>query len=99
VAPEWIESELTAEPLIRHAIVFGDGEAELRALISPLSPNIDEDALIACVARANQRLPAYARIGDFKSFSPHRDLHFTGAGKLRRNEILAAHGDFTNGCK
>ncbi len=99
VSPEWVESELLAEPVIRHALVFGEGRSELRALIAPVFPNIERDAVAACVERANARLPAYARIGDFELLAPltPESGQLTGNGRPKRQMILAAHADFVNG--
>lgn len=99
VSPEWVESELLAEPVIRHALVFGEGRAELRALIAPVFPNIERAQVEASVARANARLPAYARIGAFEVLAPLsvESGQLTGNGRPRRQAILAAHADFVNG--
>ncbi|MEQ1491923.1 MAG: AMP-binding protein [Terricaulis sp.] len=99
VSPEWVESELLAEPVIRHALVFGEGRPELRALIAPVFPNIERDAVAACVERANARLPAYARIGEFELLAPltTESGQLTGNGRPKRQTILAAHADFVNG--
>jgi long-subunit acyl-CoA synthetase (AMP-forming) len=99
VSPEWVESELLAEPIIRHALVFGEGRSELRALIAPVFAGIDRDQVAASIARANARLPAYARIGAFEVLAPlsAQSGELTGNGRLRRQTILAAHADFVNG--
>lgn len=99
VSPEWIESELLAEPVIRHALVFGEGRAELRALIAPVFPNVEREHIAASIERANARLPAYARIGAFKMMAPLtvESGQLTGNGRPRRQSILAAHADFVNG--
>lgn len=99
VSPEWVEGELLAEPVIRHALVFGEGQAELRALIAPVFPNIEREQVAASIERANGRLPAYARIGAFELIAPLtvESGHLTGNGRPRRQTILAAHAAFVNG--
>jgi long-chain acyl-CoA synthetase len=99
VSPEWVESELLAEPVIRHALVFGEGQAQLRALIAPVFPNIEREHVAASIERANARLPAYARIGAFELMAPLtvESGHLTGNGRPRRQTILAAHAAFVNG--
>ncbi|MDZ4691812.1 AMP-binding protein [Terricaulis sp.] len=99
VSPEWVECELLAEPVIRHALVFGEGRPELRALIAPIYPGLERDVIAASVERANARLPAYARIGGFEVLGPLSadagDL--TGNGRVRRNAVLAKYSSFVNG--
>lgn len=99
ISPEWVESELLAEPVIRHALVFGEGQAELRALIAPVLPNLEREHVAASIERANARLPAYARVGAFELMAPltvEAGL-LTGNGRPRRQSILAAHAAFVNG--
>jgi len=92
VSPEWIESALLAEPAILQAVVCGDGEAALAAIVVPrpgTGPSIVEDAL----ARVNRALPDYARIGRLvlsEPFLPANGLA-TGNGRPRRAHILARH--------
>jgi len=94
VAPEWVESELLSQPEIAQAAVFGDGEAELCALLAPARPSLDSAALAAAVARANARLPAYARIARFSTGGPFdpRLGEVTGNGRVRRAALWASRG-------
>ncbi|MBI3438480.1 MAG: AMP-binding protein [Proteobacteria bacterium] len=99
ISPEWVESELLAEPLIRHALVFGEGRAELRALIAPVFTNVERDNVAHSIERANGRLPEYARIGAFELMAPLsvEAGNLTGNGRPRRDTILAAHAAFVSG--
>lgn len=96
VAPEWVESELTAQPEIRQAVVLGEAQAELSALIVPLIPGMDETAIAGAVARANAGLPPYAQVGRWLV----RDAFDAAAGELtnngrpRRAALSARHRDF-----
>jgi long-subunit acyl-CoA synthetase (AMP-forming) len=96
VAPEWVESELTAQPEIRQAVVLGEAQAELSALIVPLIPGMDEAAIAGAVARANANLPPYAQVGRWLV----RDGFDVAAGELtnngrpRRAVLSARHQDF-----
>ncbi|MEZ0223115.1 MAG: AMP-binding protein [Alphaproteobacteria bacterium] len=86
ISPEWIESRLLAEPGILQAMVLGEGEAQLRALIVP-APQAD---VSAAIARVNTQLPAYAQIGSYqttKYFSP-LDGTLTPNGRLVRQAII-----------
>jgi long-chain acyl-CoA synthetase len=97
VSPEWVESELLAEPQIRHAIVFGEACAELGALIAPTFDNLGREDIAFAVARANARLPEYARIGAFKVIPPLTagGPFLTGNGRPRRAALLSAYSEFT----
>lgn len=87
VAPEWVEEQLVAQPQIAQAMVYGDGEANLRALIVPSA--IDAD-IAAGVAAANARLPAYARVERWEPSRPFTpaDATLTPNGRLRRAAIM-----------
>jgi long-subunit acyl-CoA synthetase (AMP-forming)/pyrroloquinoline quinone (PQQ) biosynthesis protein C len=87
VAPEWVEEALVAQPQIAQAMVHGDGEAALQALIVPVAVDAD---VAAAVAAANATLPAYARIADWRLSRPFLpvDGTLTANGRLRRAAIL-----------
>ena len=95
IAPEWVEGALLAQPGIFQAMVHGDGEAELGALIVPRGAEVD---IGAAVAAANLTLPAYARIGRWRMVPPFTPMNglLTGNGRLRRAAIAAAHLQETN---
>jgi acyl-CoA synthetase (AMP-forming)/AMP-acid ligase II len=65
VSPEWIETALQSQPGVAHAVVLGDGEASLWAVLWPV-PGVDaaaDGALAAAVSAVNGSLPDYARLG------------------------------------
>lgn len=96
IAPEWVESELTAQPEIRQAVVLGEAQAELSALIVPLIPGMDEAAIAGAVAQANAGLPPYARIGRWlvrDAFDPAAG-ELTNNGRPRRAVLSDRHRDF-----
>jgi pyrroloquinoline quinone (PQQ) biosynthesis protein C len=90
ISPEWVEGALLAKPAIAQAMVYGDGEAALGALIVPASDNADIDAAIKS---ANAELPAYARIADFRIVPPFTPANgmLTGNGRIKRDIITKAH--------
>jgi len=96
VAPEWVESELLAQPEIAQAAVFGEGAAELCAVVVPSRADIPPAALQAAVARANDGLPAYARIGRWQGSTPFdpRRGELTGNGRPRRTVLRETHQAF-----
>ncbi|TAJ57471.1 AMP-binding protein [Brevundimonas sp.] len=92
VAPEWVESELLAEPRILQAMVMGEAEATLSALIVAM-PGADRVEVEAAVARANGRLPDYARIGDWRLVPPFDPAagQITANGRPRRDVLRRAY--------
>ncbi len=58
VAPEWVERELTIEPAIAQAAIFGEAKPFNVAVIVTRDPS----AVAAAIRNANGRLPDYARI-------------------------------------
>ncbi|MES2343773.1 MAG: AMP-binding protein [Pseudomonadota bacterium] len=91
IAPEWVESELLAQAEIRQAIVFGEGQAQLGALLVPLAPDMTPADLEAAVQRANRNLPTYAQIGRWQVRAPFDPAagELTGNGRPRRAVLLA----------
>ena len=96
VSPEWVESELQASPAIAHAVVFGDGQPALGAVLWPARAQAADDELAHAVAHANERLPDYARIAHWA----RGRLPFTAAagiatanGRPKREAIARLHAD------
>jgi len=96
VAPEWVESELLAQLEIRQAVVFGEAQAVLGALIVPLTPEIGEAAIARAVARANLALPDYAQVKRWRIRPPFEVAagELTNNGRPRRAVVLSRHRDF-----
>ncbi len=72
VSPEWVELALMQSPAVAQAVVFGEGQASLSAVLWPaaqasVAAAVDAEqqraSLAVAVARANETLPDYARIG------------------------------------
>ncbi len=94
VSPEWVESELLAQPEIAQAVVFGEGCARPEALLSPTAAGADPARLQAAVARANARLPAYAQVGRWVVTGPLDAAagELTRNGRPRRDVVWARRG-------
>lgn len=90
ISPEWVEGALLAQPQIAQAMVHGDGEATLSALIVPASPGAD---IAAAVRAANATLPDYAKIDGVRMVAPFTPMNgmLTGNGRIRRAAISAAY--------
>ncbi|MGD8932220.1 MAG: AMP-binding protein [Chromatiales bacterium] len=89
LAPEWIESELTAHPAIAQAALFGDGRSFNVAVLVPVHAAAI-DAIEPAVQVLNQTLPDYARVSQWlitdEPFSSHNGLA-NGAGTIQRQAI------------
>lgn len=96
VSPEWVETALLAQPVLGQAVVFGDGEAALSAVLWPLQSGSDDAALQAAVDAANAALPDYARIARWTRGRADFDARSgmaTANGRPRRGAILQQHAD------
>lgn len=94
VAPEWVERELTLQPAIAQAAVFGEGRPWSVAVIVPRG-GFDPSAVASAIADANSQLPDYARVGAWlRSDGPFTPANgqLTPNGRARRDAILAAYG-------
>lgn len=94
VSPEWVEGALREQPGVAVAVVFGDGQPSLSAVLWPADPALPDDALQRGVDAANAQLPDYARIGRWvrarAAFSPATGLA-TPNGRPQRAAIFQAH--------
>lgn len=68
ISPEWLESELLANPMLRHCVVLGDARPFCSALIAPRSEAIPDAFIDNWVQRVNAGLPDYARIRRWQRF-------------------------------
>jgi long-chain acyl-CoA synthetase len=94
VSPEWVESELQASPVVAQAVVFGDGQPQLTAVLWPARADASERALAEAVAKANARLPDYGRIGHWlRGRAPFTAASgmATANGRPRREAIARVH--------
>ena len=96
VSPEWVETALRGENAIAQAVVFGDGEPALSAVLWPTRPDLSDAALQAAIDAANDTLPDYARIERWlrgrADFSAASGLA-TANGRPQRVAILQMHAD------
>ena len=92
VSPEWVESELLAQPDILQALVLGDDLPGLVALLVT-RPGLDTAQLARRVAAANRNLPDYARIQAWRVVPPFSaaDGELTANGRPRRAVLARRH--------
>ncbi|MFM2033809.1 MAG: hypothetical protein RJA32_444 [Pseudomonadota bacterium] len=90
ISPEWPESLLMGSGLFRQAMVLGDGQAQLSALLVTVKDDLSDEVIQAGVASANQDLPDYAQIKHWlladEPFTPKNGLA-TANGRLKRDLI------------
>lgn len=89
ISPEWVEAALLAQPQILQAIVTGDGQPSLSAIIVPF-PGVPETAIADAIARANSTLPDYAQVARYLTSTPFTPANglATGNGRPRRQNII-----------
>jgi long-chain acyl-CoA synthetase len=92
VSPEWPESALTGTGVIAQAMVVGEAQAYLAALIVPARAGLDDATLGAAVASANAALPDYARVQRWVAVAPFTPANglATANGRPRR-ALIQAH--------
>lgn len=94
VSPEWVETALRSGRTIAQAVVFGDGEPSLSAVIWPVAAGLTDAAIQAEVDAANQSLPDYARVMRWvraqAPFSADAGMA-TANGRPQREAILEMH--------
>lgn len=96
VSPEWVETALRSAPALLQAVVFGDGQPALSAVLWPADDTIDDGALQRAVDAANAGLPDYARVRRWvrarAPFGAASGLA-TANGRPQRDAILRLHAD------
>lgn len=96
VSPEWVEAALREQPALAQAVVFGDGQPALSAVLWAAQPQADAVTLQAAVDAANATLPDYARIARWTraraAFDAGSGLA-TANGRPQRDAILRRHAD------
>jgi long-chain acyl-CoA synthetase len=93
ISPEWPESMLIGTGRLAQALVVGDGQPDLAALIVPFPHHDSSAAIQAAIDLANADLPDYARIQRWKIAAPFTVANglATANGRLRRTEILTQY--------
>jgi long-subunit acyl-CoA synthetase (AMP-forming) len=94
ISPEWVETTLKSEPAIAQAVVFGNDQPALSAVLWPSRPEATHSLLETAVQAANAYLPDYARIAHWVradlAFSADSGLA-TANGRPVRERIEATY--------
>ncbi len=92
IAPEWVESVLLAQTAIAQAVVYGEGQPHLSALLVPL-PGASAQRLAQAVRAANAALPEYAQVQRYDLVEPFTlsSGTATGNGRPVRTAIFERH--------
>jgi long-subunit acyl-CoA synthetase (AMP-forming) len=89
-----VETALRGHSAIGQAVVFGDGQPALSAVLWPLAGDADDAWLQAAVDAANAGLPDYARIQRWvraaAPFTAESGMA-TANGRPQRAAVLARH--------
>ena len=94
VAPEWVETALRGEAAIAQAVVLGDGQPALGAVLWPVAADAGDAQLQAAIDAANRTLPDYAQVRHWcraqAPFTAESGMA-TANGRPRRDAVLHAH--------
>ncbi|HEY0420497.1 MAG TPA: long-chain fatty acid--CoA ligase, partial [Acetobacteraceae bacterium] len=92
VSPARIEGLLIAQPAIAQAVVAGEGQPGLTALVVP-ADGFNEAAAAAAVGNVNRRLSSTERIRHHAVVSPFtlENGQMTATQKVRRHEVIQRH--------
>lgn len=90
INPEWVESEILAQPLIQQCIVLGDARPCCSALIYADQQHLSDKQIQQWLDQVNQSLPDYAQIKKWLRLSQALNSHdqlLTANGRPRREAI------------
>jgi long-subunit acyl-CoA synthetase (AMP-forming) len=62
ISPEWVESVMLSDGLLKQCVVFGDQQPYCTALIWPRDINASDELITASIEMANMSLPDYAQV-------------------------------------
>lgn len=93
VSPEWPEASLLGSGVLAQAVVVGDGQPWLSALLVPAAPSVTLAQLQQAVDLANQELPDYAQVRRWTVVPPFTPANgqATANGRPRRAVIAQQH--------
>lgn len=96
VSPEWVEAALQSHLFLREAVVLGDGQAQLSAVVWPSSDSTTNEQIQAAIDAANEQLPDYARVHQWvRALYPfeYQTGMSTSNGRPQRTAIHQTHAE------
>lgn len=92
IAPQKLETLLCTIPGVSQAVVFGEGEKYITAVLSTSTP-ANEEEIQRAVAKLNETLSPYERIRKFKVLDVSKQPleKMEGTGKVRRERFFNDH--------
>ena len=93
ISPEWVEGQLLSVPAIEQAIVFGEAQPHLSAVLV-VDDAINDQQLSLLLREVNSGLPDYARVVSWTRTSQRfcvEDGTMTETGKPRRDLIASRY--------
>ncbi|WP_020653183.1 AMP-binding protein [Massilia niastensis] len=93
VSPEWPEAALAGTGALAQALVVGEAQPYLAALVVPSAPGVGPDRIQQAVDAVNADLPDYARVRRWIAVPPFTTANglATANGRPRRAAILDHH--------
>jgi long-chain acyl-CoA synthetase len=93
ISPEWVESELQANPLLAEAVLLGDSKPYCTALLTVRSSLTSDAEIQAFLDQLNSGLPDYARVMAWHRLAKplqSESKYMTDNGRPRRDSINEA---------
>ncbi len=97
INPEWVESQLLSQPILKQCVVFGDAKPCCVALLTPSDPACSDAEIQAWIDHINAGLPDYARVLAWHRLSESLTTEaglMTDNGRPRRTLIEQHHARF-----
>nr|WP_286306138.1 AMP-binding protein [Methylophaga marina] len=99
INPEWVESELLANPILAYCTVIGDAKSHCSVLVQPRFDTITDAMIEQWIALVNKRLPDYAQLADWQRFEWPLSVEngtLTANGRPVRTQILDSYSHQIN---
>lgn len=92
INPEWVESEIAANPAISQCVVLGDQKPYLTALLGT-HPGMQDADVEQWLAEANRKLPDYAQVKAWARLGPGAWRELATANGRPRRDLIGARYD------
>ncbi len=99
INPEWVESELLANPVLSHCIVIGDAQSHCSVLVQARFDNITDEMISQWITQVNKQLPDYAQLAEWQRFEWPLSVEngtLTANGRPVRQRILEIYSHQIN---